>query len=105
MEGDDAAEGQNARSDGGLVWHSQRLSMEMKEGLLAICVLLAVHTYLRPGQLLTLVGDNFTPPTAGSLTQWAVLVYRTGTPTMSKTGDKDLSIRLDGPFFLFMTQV
>eukprot|EP00959_Pyramimonas_sp_CCMP1952_P474166 9502976-Pyramimonas_sp.AAC.1 len=62
---------------------------------MAVFVIMAVSTYLRPGALLTVQGSDLIPPAQGVTPHWAVLVHPQERLGRSKTGESDVSILLD----------
>eukprot|EP00959_Pyramimonas_sp_CCMP1952_P189436 3962631-Pyramimonas_sp.AAC.1 len=56
---------------------------------MAVFVLLAVSTYLRPGALLTVRGTELIPPAQGVTRHWSVLAHPHERPGRSKIGDSD----------------
>ena len=68
----------------------------------AIFVLLSLSSYLRPGQLLSVRKGELVPPAAGATATWSLLVHPVETGTMSKTGDRDVSILLDSSWLQWL---
>ena len=66
-------------------------------------ILLGISTYLRRAQLLSLATANFIPPSSGVATHWSLLVHPWEGSSVSKTGEKDVSMLLDGQRFSWLT--
>ena len=73
--------------------------------LMGIFVLLSLHTYLRPHQLLSVGPRSVIPPTPGACQWWSLVVHPEGGPTCSKTGEYNVSIVLDNPKYQWMNPV
>lgn len=72
---------------------------------MAVLVLMALCTYLRPGQMLGLRRGSLAPPAAGATSTWSLLVHPMESGTTSKTGDRDISILLDSAWLSWMPPV
>jgi hypothetical protein len=71
-------------------------------GQMGIFVLMAVSTYLRPGEMLSLKRGSVLPPAAGITRSYAVLVHPMEDGTRSKTGERDVSIMLDSKWLKWL---
>jgi integrase len=69
---------------------------------MAMFLMMGLHTYLRPHQLLSLTGSCLHQPSRGICRFWTVLVHPQGGPTVSKIGEYDVSVVLDGQRFSFL---
>eukprot|EP00974_Lingulodinium_polyedra_P087194 8453320-Lingulodinium_polyedra.AAC.1 len=70
---------------------------------MAIFVLLAVSTYLRPGQLFLARRRSLIPPAPGVTSSWALLLHPQEVPgDVSKTNESDVSILLDSRWLRWM---
>jgi len=72
---------------------------------MGIFTLVAVGTYLRPCQLLSLTVASLVAPMTGATSTWSLLVHPQEKPGRSKVGEADVSILLDGPMLQWMSPV
>ena len=88
------------------VWCAMAMQLSaMGEVRMAIGVLLAVHCYLRPKELLGLRCGSLMAPTRQGVQSWTLLLFPQEKLERSKTGMSDDTIALDGTRLAFLDPI
>ena len=92
--------GRSRRPEPLMLWCglANALILDGKMGM-AMFVMLSVSTYLRPSSLLALTRSFLVKPAKGCSDSWTILAHPRESGDPSKTGEFDLSLRLDSPWF------
>jgi len=71
------------------------------EPMMGWFTMMSVSTYFRPGSLLSIKPNQLIPPGSGRFASWSILAHPHEGGVPSKTGEYDLSMKLDSSFLRF----